>query len=151
MSGSDVAHLQRELTAKGWTLPITGTYGNTTADLVLTAKKKIKGYPVKIRTRKAGPYFARALAAYKPSTPRSRFVDLLLWGVTNEPKIHYPYHDLNARPVPIDLPIRTLPFTTDCTGIGILFGKWSGVTTLAWPKGSGSGRTSTFVAHCKHI
>jgi hypothetical protein len=149
MAGNDVEALQRELNVKGWKLPVTGTYGNTTADLVLKAKKKIPGYPKEYINRKAGPLFARELTAYHPSTPRSRFVDLFDWGVAHEPAIHYLTGGV-SRPVRIDRPIYSLPISTDCTGIGILFADWAGLH-LDTPAGSGEGRTSTFVAHLKHI
>ena len=150
MAGADVKALQRELNAKGFgSLPITGTYGKATSEAVYKAKKTIKGYPLRIINHKAGPYFARRLTAYHPSTPRSRFVDLLDWGVVHEPAIHY--HTGGAsRPVHIRLPIHSLPIYTDCTGIGILFAVWAGFH-LDTPAGSGEGRTSTFVAHLKHI
>jgi hypothetical protein len=51
----------------------------------------------------------------------------------------------------VHLKIHTLPFTTDCSGIGILFAKWGKAPDPSGYGFSGAGNTTSFYNHCKHI
>ena len=151
MHGDDVKALQRELKAKGFgPLPITGTYGNTTADLVLKAKKKIKGYPRLFINRQAGPTFAKRLTAYKPPPKpngRNRFVAALNWALAHWKQIGYS-QGIWIRLAALHRKWR-LPFKADCSSIGIDIAKWTGN-----PSPSGSwlcGNTSSMLSHLPHI
>lgn len=78
---------------------------------------------------------------------RQEMVNNCLWGVENTAQIHY----AATRPMPINIPVRQLPFTTDCSGFATMMAKWSGAGD---PNGSGfngEGYTGTMLDHCQHI
>ncbi len=78
---------------------------------------------------------------------RQAMVNNCLWGVTNHNEIHY----AETRPMPINIAVHQLPFTTDCSGFATLMAKWSGAGD---PNGSGfngEGYTGTMLDHCTHI
>ena len=69
------------------------------------------------------------------------------WGVTNNAEIHY----AETRPMPINIPKYSLPFTTGCSGFATIMAKWSGA---ADPNGYGFdsyGNTDSMLAHSEHI
>lgn len=154
MRGPDVAALQMLLTKKGWHVKVDSEYGPNTADAVRVAKKKIPGYPPAMVNKFAGKYFLKRLNAYKhvptPITDRTRFVQLLYWGINKEPLIGYrqyrPFLTLLRKL------IHFLPFDIDCSGIGILFAKWAKCRND--PSGwhfTGFGNTGSFLHHCRKI
>jgi hypothetical protein len=81
------------------------------------------------------------------TTVRQEMVSNCDWGVTHNAEIHY----AEIRPMPINIPKYSLPFTTDCSGFATMMAKWSGA---ADPNGfgfNGSGNTDTMLAHSQHI
>jgi hypothetical protein len=78
---------------------------------------------------------------------RQDMVDYCNWGVAHHAEINY----AEIRPMPINLPRLSLPFTTDCSGFATLVAKWAGA---AAPNGlgyDGEGYTGTMLAHLSHI
>ena len=81
------------------------------------------------------------------SQVRQEMVTNCDWGVTNNAEIHY----AETRPMPINIPKYSLPFTTDCSGFATIMAKWSGA---ADPNGygfDGYGNTDSMLAHSEHI
>jgi peptidoglycan hydrolase-like protein with peptidoglycan-binding domain len=81
------------------------------------------------------------------SQVRQEMVSNCDWGVTNNAEIHY----AEDRPMPINIPKYSLPFTTDCSGFATIMAKWSGA---ADPNGygfNGYGNTDSMLAHSEHI
>lgn len=78
---------------------------------------------------------------------RQEMVSNCDWGVTHNAEIHY----AETRPMPINIPKYSLPFTTDCSGFATMMAKWSGA---ADPNGygfNGYGNTDSMLAHSPHI
>ncbi len=82
---------------------------------------------------------------------RQEMVNNCIWGVTNNAQIHYPPGDLNARPMPINIPKYSLPFTTDCSGFVTMMAKWSGALDPNGLGYDGQGYTGTLLQHLPHI
>jgi peptidoglycan hydrolase-like protein with peptidoglycan-binding domain len=82
---------------------------------------------------------------------RQEMVNNCNWGVTNNAQIHYPPGDLNARPMPIDIPKYHLPFTTDCSGFVTIMAKWSGAPDPNGLGYNGYGYTGDLLQHLPHI
>lgn len=82
---------------------------------------------------------------------RQEMVNNCNWGVANNAQIHYPPHDLNARPMPINIPRYHLPFTTDCSGFVTIMAKWSGAPDPNGLGYDGQGYTGTLLEHLPHI
>lgn len=82
---------------------------------------------------------------------RQEMVNNCNWGVANNAQIHYPPGDLNARPMPINIPKYHLPFTTDCSGFVTLMAKWSGAPDPNGMGYDGYGYTGSLLQHLPHI
>jgi peptidoglycan hydrolase-like protein with peptidoglycan-binding domain len=82
---------------------------------------------------------------------RQEMVTNCNWGVAHNADIHYPPHDLNARPIPINIPKYHLPFTTDCSGFVTIMAKWSGAPDPNGLGYDGQGYTGTLLQHLPHI
>lgn len=88
-------------------------------------------------------------AANDPITHlRAEIVKVAMWGVTNEPKIHY----RQSRPIDGINTLWKLPLYTDCSGFVTLCYKWAGA-----PKDpndnnyNGLGYTGTLIAHGRTV
>lgn len=82
---------------------------------------------------------------------RQEMVSNCNWGVAHNADIHYPPHDLDARPMPINIPKYHLPFTTDCSGFVTIMAKWSGAPDPNGLGYNGQGYTGTLLQHLPHI
>lgn len=78
---------------------------------------------------------------------RQQMVDYCNWAVTHRDQIRY----AEVRPIPVGLPPKHLPFTTDCSGFVTLMAKWSGNPDPNGNHFDGQGYTGTMLAHLKHI
>ena len=74
-------------------------------------------------------------------------VDNCKWAIQNRSEISYG----NVRPIPVDLPAYSLPFTTDCSGFVTLMAKWSGNPDPNGNKFDGQGYTGTMMKHLTNI
>lgn len=80
-------------------------------------------------------------------TLRDAIVENALWGVDNEPQIHY----RQSRPIDgLDQP-RKLPLYTDCSGFVTDCYKWAGAPDPNGLNYSGQGFTGTLLDHLEHI
>ncbi len=78
---------------------------------------------------------------------RSMIVEHALWGVDNEPQIHYQ----QLRPIDgLGTPGK-LPLSTDCSGFVTLCYAWSGAPDPNGVAYNGSGFTGTLLGHLPHI
>jgi hypothetical protein len=78
---------------------------------------------------------------------RQAVVGHALWGVSHSAQIQY----AEVRPIPIDIPVRHLPFTTDCSGFTTMIAKWAGAPDPNHLGYNGSGNTTTMLGHLPHI
>src|SRR5260370_35323395 len=75
---------------------------------------------------------------------RDGIVVVALWGVRNEPRIHY----APVRPIPLR---RTLPLTTDCSGFATLCYFLAGAPDPNGLGYIGQGYTGTMLRHLPHV
>jgi peptidoglycan hydrolase-like protein with peptidoglycan-binding domain len=78
---------------------------------------------------------------------RQDMVTYCNWGVAHHAEINY----AESRPMPINLPRLSLPFTTDCSGFATLMAKWAGAADPNGLEYDGEGYTGTMLAHLSHI
>ena len=69
------------------------------------------------------------------------------WAIAHNSKIFYG----EVRPIPVNLPPFSLPFTTDCSGFVTLMAKWSGNPDPNGNHFNGQGYTGTILRHLPHI
>jgi hypothetical protein len=82
------------------------------------------------------------------SSHRSAICVWGMWAVANRAHIDY----AETRPIPVNDPAGTLPFTTDCSGFVVLMARWAGCATD--PSGQrydGEGYTGSMVDFCNEI
>jgi hypothetical protein len=74
------------------------------------------------------------------------------WAINHAASIHYPVIDdfQHARPMPIDIPVHHLPFTTDCSGFVTMMAKWGGAPDPNGLGYDGYGFTGTLLDHLPH-
>jgi cell wall-associated NlpC family hydrolase len=75
---------------------------------------------------------------------RDEIVGVALWGVRNEPRIHY----APVRPIPLR---RTLPLATDCSGFATLCYYLAGAPDPNGLGYTGEGYTGTLLRHLPHV
>ncbi len=75
---------------------------------------------------------------------RDEIVGVALWGVRNEPRIHY----APVRPIPLR---RALPLTTDCSGFATLCYFLAGAPDPNGLDYIGQGYTGTMLRHLPHV
>jgi hypothetical protein len=80
-------------------------------------------------------------------THRQGMVNDCEWAIAHRTQIHYG----QIRPIPVNLPAFTLPFTTDCSGFVTLMAKWSGNPDPNGNGFDGQGYTGTMLTHLTHI
>jgi len=80
-------------------------------------------------------------------THRQGMVDDCQWAIAHRINIHYG----QIRPIPVNLPPKSLPFTTDCSGFVTLMAKWSGNPDPNGNGFDGQGYTGTMLTHLPHI
>ena len=80
-------------------------------------------------------------------THRQGMVSQCQWAIANRTKISYS----QIRPIPVNLPPHSLPFTTDCSGFVTLMAKWSGNQDPNGNGFDGQGYTGTMLTHLPHI
>lgn len=68
------------------------------------------------------------------------------WAAVHHGRISY----AEIRPYPL-IPARTLPFTTDCSGLAAMMAKWSGAADPTGNGFNGWGNTDSVLAHSQHI
>jgi len=78
---------------------------------------------------------------------RQQMVNDCDWAIINHGKIFYG----QVRPIPVNLPAFSLPFTTDCSGFVTLMAKWSGNPDPNGNDFDGQGYTGTMLSHLPHI
>ena len=77
------------------------------------------------------------------ATVRHQIVTAALWGIANEPQIHYG----EIRPIPL---ARTLPLTTDCSGFVTVCYFLAGAPDPNGLDYSGEGWTGTLLRNLEH-
>jgi hypothetical protein len=78
---------------------------------------------------------------------RQAVVGHALWGVSHSAQIQWAEH----RPIPIGIPVRHLPFTTDCSGFTTMIAKWAGAPDPNHLGYDGWGNTGKMLGHLPHI
>lgn len=78
---------------------------------------------------------------------RKELVRLAEWCHISRDYIHY----AQDRPIPLHMPYRHLPFTTDCSGIVTILAKWAGCPDPNGQHYSGAGYTGTLLSHLPSI
>jgi len=78
---------------------------------------------------------------------RKSLVSLGYWAHQNRDEIYY----AEVRPIPVSLPVRHLPLTTDCSGIVTMFAMWAGAPDPNGNNYDGTGYTGTLLDHLPHI
>jgi hypothetical protein len=78
---------------------------------------------------------------------RQAMVDNCDWAVEHRSEIFY----AQIRPIPVNLPERSLPFTTDCSGFVTMMAKWSGNPDPNGNDFDGQGYTGSMLSHLPHI
>jgi hypothetical protein len=78
---------------------------------------------------------------------RQAMVDYCTWAIAHRDQVRY----AEVRPIPLGLPQRHLPFTTDCSGFVTLMAKWSGNPDPNGNDFDGQGYTGTMLKHLPHI
>ncbi len=78
---------------------------------------------------------------------RQLMVDDCTWGIKHRSEIHYN----EIRPIPVTLPLFSLPFTTDCSGFVTMMAKWSGNPDPNGNGFDGQGYTGTMLSYLPHI
>jgi hypothetical protein len=78
---------------------------------------------------------------------RQSMVDDCNWAIAHKKQIYY----RQVRPIPVNLPRFTLPFTTDCSGFVTMMAKWSGNPDPNGNGFNGQGYTGTMLTHLPHI
>jgi hypothetical protein len=69
------------------------------------------------------------------------------WAIKHRSQISY----AEIRPIPVNLPALTVPFTTDCSGFVTLMAKWSGNPDPNGNDFDGQGYTGTMLNYLPHI
>lgn len=69
------------------------------------------------------------------------------WAIAHNSKIFYG----EVRPIPVNLPPFSLPFTTDCSGFVTLMAKWSGNPDPNGTDFDGQGYSGTMLNNLVHI
>src|ERR1700735_1370142 len=80
-------------------------------------------------------------------THRQGMVNDCQWAIAHRTKISYG----QSRPMPVNLPPYSLPFTTDCSGFVTLMAKWSGNPDPNGADFDGQGYSGTMRSNLKHI
>ena len=78
---------------------------------------------------------------------RQSMVDDCHWAIEHRSNIHYG----QVRPIPVNLPKFSLPFTTDCSGFVTMMAKWSGNPDPNGNDFDGQGYTGSMLGHLPHI
>lgn len=78
---------------------------------------------------------------------RQLMVDDCTWAIGHRSEIHYD----EIRPIPVNLPAFSLPFTTDCSGFVTMMAKWSGNPDPNGNGFDGQGYTGTMLSYLPHI
>lgn len=81
------------------------------------------------------------------SSLRDAVVGFALWGIQNEPQIHY----RQLRPMDGLSTPKALPLQTDCSGFVTLCYKWAGAPDPNGLNFNGQGYTGTMLQACTHI
>lgn len=82
-----------------------------------------------------------------PTNRRDELVKLAQWCHDSRNWIHY----AQDRPIPLHMPLKHLPFTTDCSGIVTILCKWVGCPDPNGMNYDGSGYTGTMLDHLPDI
>jgi hypothetical protein len=78
---------------------------------------------------------------------RQSMVDDCKWAIKHRSEISYG----QVRPIPVNLPEFSLPFTTDCSGFVTIMAKWSGNPDPNGNDFDGQGYTGTMLNYLPHI
>src|SRR5713226_439418 len=78
---------------------------------------------------------------------RNKMVEYATWAT----RTHWGIHYAEVRPIPVHIPVKHRPFTTDCSGFITILAKWAGVPDPNGRGYSGEGFTGTLLAHLPHI
>jgi len=78
---------------------------------------------------------------------RQQMVDDSNWAIAHHTQILYG----QVRPIPVNLPPFSLPFTTDCSGFVTIMAKWSGNPDPNGNSFDGQGYTGAMLNHLPHI
>lgn len=124
-----LGYAKKQVNRTGGQLLLDYLQGNKKLTLVMKARRKKRGYGLK-----------------KLTTKRNAIVMNLLWGVSNEPRIHY----AQIRPMPLK---KKLPLRTDCSGFTTLCYYLAGAPNpnTDTNKYDGEGYTGTMLAHGQEI
>jgi len=153
MEGPVVTKLQRLLRKKGFSCPLNGIFEPHTAYACVQAKKKLR-YPKAKQLPIAGPTLfskLKKLPDKKPkikrSPKRAKILEYALWGVTNEPQIHY----AQVRPMDHLDDLKHLPISNDCSEFATKAYKYAGAPDPNGANYNGSGYTGTMLTHGKPV
>ena len=78
---------------------------------------------------------------------RQAMVNDCEWSIGHKSEIYYG----DVRPIPVNLPRFSLPFTTDCSGFVTVMAKWSGNPDPNGNNFDGQGYTGTMLSYLPHI